>query len=408
MNILQTPEKIDRIGFLNFTSNLWKAGEVYQKNLFSALKDLDYGTKIEISLFSYRDNDGVSPLLLPYLSQELPLPDINTVPGQKKGFSQKLINALRSRVLDKTIFFSPGYRISRYLKNHSVDIFFSTMNYGPYFNIPYLCWIADFQSFHYPEMFSPEIIKERLDHYEKIAKYSDRIILSGEFARNDFRQQYPYAEDKLRVLSFVASVPESVYRIDPYEICLKYNLPEKFFYLPNQIWKHKNHRVVLEALNLIKNEISDVVIVLSGMPYDGRHPNHFAELLTTISEFGIRNQVIFLGVIPYEDVLSLARQSLAVIQPSLFEGWSTTVEEVKSLGKSIILSDIPVHRDQNPPNSFYFDPHDPQQLAYILKKMYIEKQSGPDYFLEEEARKLMPARLRVYGQTFLDIVHELI
>lgn len=45
---------------------------------------------------------------------------------------------------------------------------------------------------------------------------------------------------------------------------------------------------------------------------------------------------------------TLMKHAIAIINPSLFEGGSTTVEEAKSLLKVIILSGIPVHREQNP------------------------------------------------------------
>ncbi len=38
--------------------------------------------------------------------------------------------------------------------------------------------------------------------------------------------------------------------------------------------------------------------------------------------------------------------STALINPSQFEGWSTTVEEAKSLGVKMLLSDLEVHKEQ--------------------------------------------------------------
>ena len=63
-------------------------------------------------------------------------------------------------------------------------------------------------------------------------------------------------------------------------------------------------------------------------------------------------------MLPRAHVFRLMRQSLAVLQPSLFEGWSTSVEEAKSVGKRMILLDIPVHREQDPPRALFFDPRD--------------------------------------------------
>jgi hypothetical protein len=60
------------------------------------------------------------------------------------------------------------------------------------------------------------------------------------------------------------------------------------------------------------------------------------------------------------------RHSLAVIQPSLFEGWSTVVEDARCLGKKIILSDLLVQVEQNPQGSEFFERHSPQQLADLI------------------------------------------
>jgi hypothetical protein len=52
-------------------------------------------------------------------------------------------------------------------------------------------------------------------------------------------------------------------------------------------------------------------------------------------------------------VKSICRRML---QPSVHEGWSTCVEEAKTLGKLLILSDIGVHREHWPDNQFFFEP----------------------------------------------------
>jgi len=73
-------------------------------------------------------------------------------------------------------------------------------------------------------------------------------------------------------------------------------------------------------------------VVCTGKFFDRRDPAPTAKLLATISRPGLREQFFLLGLVPHDDVYGLMRQSIAVINPSLFEGWSTSVEEAKSLG----------------------------------------------------------------------------
>jgi glycosyltransferase involved in cell wall biosynthesis len=60
----------------------------------------------------------------------------------------------------------------------------------------------------------------------------------------------------------------------------------------------------------------------------------------------IENQVKLLGFINREDQLCLMKNAVAIIQPSLFEGWSTVIEDAKALRAKVIASDINVHREQ--------------------------------------------------------------
>jgi glycosyltransferase involved in cell wall biosynthesis len=73
-----------------------------------------------------------------------------------------------------------------------------------------------------------------------------------------------------------------------------------------------------------------------------------------------------LGVIPYHDVYRLIKFAKAVINPSLFEGWSSSVEECKSVGKSLILSNIEVHKEQSVDASF-FEKTNPDSLAATIQ-----------------------------------------
>ncbi|MGO7565077.1 glycosyltransferase, partial [Rhizobium johnstonii] len=66
------------------------------------------------------------------------------------------------------------------------------------------------------------------------------------------------------------------------------------------------------------------------------------------------------------DLAPLATASMDLLNPSLFEGWSTTVEEALSWGVPLILSDLEVNREQAGEAAVFFDSHDAQALADAL------------------------------------------
>jgi glycosyltransferase involved in cell wall biosynthesis len=294
------------------------------------------------------------------------------------------------------------------LQRHHVDAQFVLLDPGKVSRIPAISWIPDFQYLHYPEYFSKEELDFRAKIYPDSARKAKLVVLSSQQVFNDFKDVVPGLAHKARILRFVAQVNPEVYEPDPQEISRHYCLPERFFFLPNQFWQHKNHLLVLKALALVRMNFPDITVVCSGGIYDHRNPGFFDEILQEIARQGIQTNIRILGKLPRNHFWQLTRQSLAVIQPSLFEGWSTSVEEVKSLGKSIILSDIPVHREQHPPAAHYFNPNDPAELASVMQNLYEAKTPGPEFELENQSRAALPERTRIFAATFYEIVRDVL
>ena len=161
--------------------------------------------------------------------------------------------------------------------------------------------------------------------------------------------------------------------------------------------------IVFEAVKLLKESGIDILILCSGLMNDYRHPEYIIEIEDFVQEFGLQENIKLLGLIDYDDVFYLMRNSLAVINPSLFEGWSSTVEECKSIGKNMILSDIPIHREQNPLNSLYFNPHNPVELSELLKKVLYSGFSSNNEF-EETANNQLIMRTLDFANNYQNIV----
>ena len=106
----------------------------------------------------------------------------------------------------------------------------------------------------------------------------------------------------------------------------------------------------------------------SGREEDYRHPEHFAGLQALVSAYGLTHNFRFLGIVPRPHVFALMRVCTALINPSLSEGWSTPVEEAKSLGVPMLLSDLRVHREQAGDCACYFDPKAAGQLASLMAR----------------------------------------
>jgi glycosyltransferase involved in cell wall biosynthesis len=401
------------LGFVITTDDSqWTGGLEYFSNLFQAIQraDKDHVVKITGLLVPGVQETRI-PSLLKYLVQTLPLPPLPTtatVSSEPKTFYQKLRRRKHIGKLLRSLFPDRPVQLPGQFDALGFDLIFMPVGVAGLVQRMDMVWIPDFQHEFIPDMFQPSEITERRRLFELAAEQARMVILSSQTACDHFAIFHPSHKHKARVLRFAPNLPQTVTEAGGVGFHKKYHIPEKFFYLPNQFWIHKNHQLVVDAIELCVEQNPDICVVCTGGLYDYRSPMYSTKLISEISKRGLRNHVIVLGLIDRQDVYSLMRYSIAVVQPSLFEGWSTTTEEAKAMGKTIILSDIPTHREQDPKYGIYFDPADARQLSQILLKQWNEPGLSPDLERESLARAENERQLFDFGNRFISYMNELI
>ncbi|MEW5983735.1 MAG: glycosyltransferase family 1 protein [Acidobacteriota bacterium] len=302
-----------------------------------------------------------------------------------------------------------NHPLEQRLQRAGVSVLFPCIrSMGAGFTVPWLAWAWDFQHKYLPDYFSKTQLRATNQTFADLAADARLIVTSSADALEDFDRYYPGVRDKLRVLRFRTVPEEDWFAGDVEAVRARHHLPPKYLVLPNQFWVHKNHRVAFEAMRLLSRKRLDVVLACTGRTEDFRHPRHAAELIEFIEENDLRQRIRILGLLPRHEQIQVIRGASAVVQPSLFEGWSTVVEDARALGKRLFLSDIAVHREQDPPGAVYFDPADPSALAKAIADLWDELPAGPDRAWEEEARGRQRGLVADYARTFLEIARELL
>jgi glycosyltransferase involved in cell wall biosynthesis len=274
-----------------------------------------------------------------------------------------------------------------------------------------ISWIPDFQYLHLPELFPQLDPTTETARNREIIAQSDMNVLSSYCALEDFKQvSPPECIGKTAVLQFV-SQPRNAARtqdISRQAVETKFGFSGKFFFLPNQFWAHKNHMVVGRAVKLLKDRGVNVLVLCTGNLIDFRYKDtpYVDRIKEYVATNGLEQNIRILGLIDYDEVLFLMRNSIAVLNPSKFEGWSSSVEEAKSVGKKIILSRINVHVEQVPARGEYFDPDDADTLAAIMEKVWVSDDGLSSADAERIALENLHQRTVAYGNAYLDILHQ--
>lgn len=348
-----------RIAFPPVGGAIWTGGQNWLGNLLRMLCD--------------QALDRVQPVLMvdadyaPEMVADLEARGVEVVRDAMFG------GAARRKRLPKTLLTGCDTAALARYRQHAIDVVFESADYhGWRFPIPTLSWFPDFQHQHLPHMFGKAAWWRREIGFRLTLARQSHILLSSQDAASDLRRFYPKAKAAVHVVPFAVPAPA---RLPPQAIEAQRQqagVPPRWFFLPNHFWQHKNHRLAVAATAQAVRDCPDLTVVCTGNPHDPRNPSAFAALRTDIDRLGLGDRFLILGLVPYAQVEALLQGADAMINPSLFEGWSTPVEEAKAIGKPMILSDLPVHREQAGDTARYFDRSDPSDLARVMVAAWTE------------------------------------
>ncbi|WP_168356048.1 glycosyltransferase [Sphingomonas gei] len=114
----------------------------------------------------------------------------------------------------------------------------------------------------------------------------------------------------------------------------------------------KNVQICLDVANFFRSIKVDVV-AMGGIQTDD---------LTRLVGNRVSDIVRFLPIVSDDHLHSLYENSRVVVVPSFDEGFSMHVLEAHTVGRPVIASDIPAHREQIDDASRLFDPYSPAAL----------------------------------------------
>jgi len=315
-----------------------------------------------------------------------------------------LLNASRRTVsLIQAMLLGQDASVRRLFQAHQIDVVFeSAQFFGWRLGIPAIAWIPDFQHKVLPHLFSRSAWWKREIGFRAQVLGGRTIMLSSEDARRACEQHYPSTRGRTRTVHFAVPPNSRIPYSEARAVADSYGLPEQYFFMPNQFWRHKNHGLVLEALTILRQRGRQIVVAASGKQADPRAPDYFPAFQERLEQAGMQDMFRLLGMIPYPHLASLMRASTALLNPSLFEGWSTTVEEARSMGTPMLLSDLDVHREQMGEDARYFDRHSAQSLADALDGFVplsvIQREHRVD-----EARVVALQRVEQFALDFVEL-----
>lgn len=379
---------IVKVAFPLISSQAWMGGYNYLLSLISALKKHE-ASRVEPILFCGKDTsaDDLAPF--------------QKIEGLQIITHQAFSAESQTKGLLQAVLLGKNKQIANVFNKTRVDVVFEPAHfYGWRLKQSSIAWFPDFQHRHMRDLFSRASWLKRELGFKMQIWAGRTILLSSQNAKKDCVKFYSIDDTRMVVLTFPTVIPEYLLDVDFASFKTRYDLPEKFVYVPNQFWTHKNHGVLVDALALLKNQGVNVTIICTGNTKDPRNADYFSLLEKKVSQLELQDNFCILGLIPREHAVGLLRACTLLINPSFFEGWNTSVEEAKAFNVPMLLSNIEVHQEQATDKAHYFDPNSAEALAALLKDQ-IDKTPAPTNLrgLNQNSEKA----IKNFASAFVDI-----
>ena len=167
-----------------------------------------------------------------------------------------------------------------------------------------------------------------------VARQADHIITVSQKTKDDLIYHFDADPAKISVIhEGVAEVFRTATNRDKIEAARKkYGVPESFFLYVGMMRPHKNVLWLIHLFRRLRKESKiDAGLVLIGKK-DRRYPEEFEALSKLQPQEGIFH-------IPYvetEELAALYTQAIALVHPSLYEGFGLTLLEAMACGTAVI------------------------------------------------------------------------
>ena len=200
--------------------------------------------------------------------------------------------------------------------------------------------------------------------YDGAARGADVVVATSSFARERIVEGMGAGADRVEVVA--PGIDHHTFgpqpRPDDEALLSALRLPERFLLYPANLWPHKNHARLLEALARVRDR--ELGLVLAGQTYGrGRR------LAAQARRLGLEDRLRHVGQVEPAVLAALYRRAMAVVIPSLHEGFGFPALEAMACGCPVASSGRGGLWEASGEAALQFDPERPEEIAGAIEQL---------------------------------------
>jgi glycosyltransferase involved in cell wall biosynthesis len=223
------------------------------------------------------------------------------------------------------------------LRRLHVDVLHSPLFTVPRLRVcPYVCTIHDVIPLSRPDLTHPEFVRFFLRHIPVAQRASSHIVAVSHHARQEILVHLHETEERVTTI-YEPVHPHFTRRSGAHvsQTLTSLGLASHYFLYVGALARRKNVTRLLEAYAQLRRwrEAVPPLVLVGGLSGDGYDP------VSDIERLALRQHVHRLGRVSDEALACLYTAALALVFPSLYEGFGLPVVEAMACGTPVITSD---------------------------------------------------------------------
>lgn len=266
--------------------------------------------------------------------------------------------------------------VERICKKYKIDLIHSPFQTVPYSKTKVIWTLHDVQELHFPEYFTSYQRADRARGWVENISLGSHIIVSYQHIKDDILK---YFELKSEYVTVCLLDMQNLWidNVVDFKHDLSFNdsIPIKYFLYPANTWQHKNHRILVEAVNKLKTQGNDEIkFICTGHKTD----YYYDEIVPLIDKYDLHNNFHFIGLVEESVLLALYKNARCVVIPTMYEAGSFPLMESLLLNIPVICSNVTSLPEAIQNEKFLFNPLDLEYLSNLLDMAWFD-----DNFTEE-------------------------
>ena len=256
-------------------------------------------------------------------------------------------------------------------------------------NTPVVATIMDPIPLAHPEWVSGRYRGLKNVIFKRMAQWADHVITISEYSAQAIEEHFRIPRSQISVIPL--GVDEQCFnRVSEqkkHEVLSRYNLPSEYFIFIGTLQPRKNVERLLQAFLQLPDDIQlkhPLVII-------GRHGWSCEHLVEQLNQLKTSKRVYWLDYVSFADKYALLQSSLAMVFPSLYEGFGLPVLEAFASDIPVITSTITSLPEVAADAAILIDPYSVDEITHAMLNV------ATDTALVKQLRILGQQRVKAFS-----------